>query len=50
MRFAWCTTFNNNWDVESTVVPQVLVRFGELKDRKIADITKYIWFKKPMSR
>ena len=50
MRFAWCTTFNNNWDVESPVVPQVLVRFGELKDGKIADITKYIWFKKPMPR
>ena len=50
VRFAWCTTFNNNWDVESPVVPQVLVRFGELKDGKIADITKYIWFKKPMPR
>ena len=50
VRFAWCTTLNNNWDVKSPVVPQVLVRYGELKDGKIADITKYIGFKKPMPR
>jgi len=50
VRFAWCTTLNNNWDVKSPIVPQVLVRYGELKDGKIADITKYIGFKKPMPR
>jgi len=50
VRCAWCTTLNNNWDVKSPIVPQVLVRYGELKDGKIADITKYIGFKKPMPR
>ena len=50
VRFAWCTTLNNNWDYDSPIVPQMLVQFGELKDGKITDITKYIGFKKPMSR
>ena len=50
VRFAWCTTLNNNWDYDSPIVPQMLVQFGELKDGKITDITKYIWFKKQMPR
>ena len=50
VRFAWCTTLNNNWDYDSPIVPQMLVQFAELKDGKITDITKYIWFKKPMKR
>ena len=50
VRFAWCTTLNNNWDYDSPIVPQMLVRFAELKDGKITDITKYIWFKKQMPR
>ena len=50
VRFAWCTTLNNNWDKSSPIVSQVLVQFGELKDGKISDITKYIWFKKQMKR
>ena len=32
------------------IMPQMLVQFGELKDGKITDITKYIGFKKPMER
>ena len=38
------------WDPKSPIVPQMLVQFGELKDGKITDITKYIWFKKQMPR
>ena len=50
VRFAWATTLNNNWDRNSPIVSQVLVRFGELKDGKIDDISRYIWFKKQMKR
>ncbi len=50
VRFAWCTTLNNNWDYDSPIMPQMLVRFAELKDVKISDITIYIWFKKQMKR
>ena len=50
VRFAWCTTLNNNWDYDSPIVPQMLVQFGELKDGRITDITKYIGFSKPMPR
>ena len=50
VRFAWCTTLNNNWDYDSPIVPQMLVRFAELKNGAMADITKYIWFKKQMER
>ena len=50
VRFAWCTTLNNNWDYDSPIVPQMLVQFGELKDGKITDITRYIGFKKSMPR
>ena len=50
VRFAWATTLNNNWDTKSPIVPQMLVQFGELKDGKITDITKYIGFKKQMER
>ncbi len=38
------------WDPKSPIVPQMLVQFGELKDGKITDITKYIGFKKQMER
>ena len=44
------TTLNNNWDKDSPIVSQVLVRFAELKGGKIDDISKYIWFKKQMPR
>ena len=50
VRFAWATTLNNNWDLKSSLVSQVLVRFGELKDGKIDDISRYIWFKKLRKR
>jgi hypothetical protein len=50
VRFAWATTLNNNWDYDSPIVPQMLVQFGELKDGKITDITRYIGFKKSMPR
>ena len=50
VRFAWALTLNNNWDKESPIVSQVLVRFAELKDGKIDDVSRYIWFKKQMPR
>ena len=50
VRFAWATTLNNNWDKSSPIVSQVLVRFAELKNGEISDMSKYIGFKKPMAR
>ena len=50
VRFANCITLNNNWDTKSPVVPQVAVQFGDLKDGKLTDITKYIGYSKPMKR
>lgn len=50
VRFAWALTLNNNWDKASPMVSQVLVRFAELKDGEISDISKYIWYKKQMKR
>jgi hypothetical protein len=50
VRFAWATTLNNNWDRKSPIVSQVLVRFAELKNGEISDMSKYIGFKKPMKR
>ena len=50
VRFAWALTLNNTWDKESPIVSQVLVRFAELKDGKIDDVSRYIWFKKQMPR
>ncbi|MBQ2631067.1 MAG: hypothetical protein IJG13_15440 [Kiritimatiellae bacterium] len=50
VRLTCCITLNNNWDVKSLVVPQVVVQFGDLKDGKLTDITKYIGYNKPMKR
>ncbi len=50
VRFAWALTLNNDWDKSSPLVSQVIVRFAELKDGKIDDISKYIWFKKMKER
>ena len=50
VRFTNCVTLNNNWDLKSPVVPQVVVQFGDLKDGKLTDITKYIGYNKPMKR